>query len=303
MRLLKFYEFIKESSANNLFLPDYDYCVKLCQYPDSPFYETKTMVDGYPISIFNYRLAQNKDFQLPGAKEMRGITFVFNKNSTLFKRYLLLEKFFNLNQVPDTMYSVVKNYKIKFVNEKEDGSIASFVKLPDGTILGKSKMSFDSEQAIRITKIYKSNKVINNFVNWCLNNDIMPIFEYVAPSNRIVLRYAQEELILLRLRDNKTGKHIDLKKYLDKLEGIKIAPFKDDLSSLDELIELTGKLEDKEGFVIQAKDGLGNDFFFKLKSPWYVERHGLLTEDIHKENKIIEYILADKIDDVLGQIS
>jgi T4 RnlA family RNA ligase len=291
------------------YLPSYEDCLEMCSKEDSPFYESKMQLDGFNISVFNYRLAQYKDFVTPlpnkpqvKAYEMRGLTFIFNNDGSLYKRYILLEKFFNLNQVPESMYSIVKNYKIKFVNEKEDGSIASFIKLPNGKIYGKSKMSFENDQAIGITNIYKSNKDVNGFVNWCMNNDITPIFEYVAPHNRIVLRYSKEELILLRLRDNKTGKHIDIKDHLDKLGSIKIAPFKDDFKDLDSLIELTATEIDKEGYVIQAEDENGKDFFFKLKTPWYCERHGLLTEDLYKENIIIGYILDDKIDDILGQI-
>jgi hypothetical protein len=53
---------------------------------------------------------------------MRGICFIFNTDGSLFKRFLLLEKFFNLNQVPESMYSIVKDYKIKAISNKEDGS-------------------------------------------------------------------------------------------------------------------------------------------------------------------------------------
>jgi hypothetical protein len=83
---------------------------------------------------------------------------------------------------------------------------------------------------------------------------------------------------------------------------MKIAPFKDDFTDLDTLIELTGTEIDKEGYVVQAEDEFGNDFLFKLKTPWYMSLHGLLTDDIYKENIIIHYILDDKIDDILGQI-
>jgi T4 RnlA family RNA ligase len=298
-----------ETKTDINYIPSYEDCLEMCQRPDSPFYESKFILDGFNVSIFNYRLAQWSDFSNPlpnkplvKGYEMRGLTFVFNKDGTVYKRFLLLEKFFNLNQTPDSMYSIVKNYKIKFVNEKEDGSIASFIELPNGTIYGKSKMSFESEQAIGVTDLFKRNQDVNSFVSWTMKNDIVAIFEYVAPHNRIVVRYPKEELILLRLRDNKTGKHLDIKDYYDKLGSIKIAPFIDDFKDLDNLVELTGKLVDKEGYVIQAEDSNGRDFFFKLKSPWYVERHGLLTEDLYKENVIIGYILDDKIDDILGQV-
>jgi T4 RnlA family RNA ligase len=196
------------------------------------------------------------------------------------------------------MYYIVKNYKIKYVNNKEDGSIASFVKFPNGKVLGKSKMSFESDQAIGIDRVYKTNSDIKKLVDWTLDNDIVAIFEYVAPQNRIVLRYSKEELILLRLRDNKTGKHIDLKDHLDKIGSVKIAPFEDEYNDLDHLIEVVAKQEDKEGVIVQAEDVNGNDFFFKLKTPWYCERHGLLTEDLYRENVLIGYV----IDDILGQI-
>lgn len=310
MRLFKYKDFIKESKSNGShFIPTYEDCVEICSVIDSAFYESKFVIDGFNISVFNYRLAQYKDFVNPienrpdvKAYEMRGLTFVFNTDGTLFKRFVLLEKFFNINQVPETMYSVVKDYKIKFINNKEDGSIASFIQLPNGKIIGKSKMGFDNEQANGINKIYKTREDIYTFVNWCIGNNIIPIFEYVSPSNRIVLKYLKEDLILLRMRDLITGRHIDIKDHLDKIGSIRIAPFEDDMVDLDNLTEVVAKQVDKEGVIVHAIDSVGKDFFFKIKTPWYMALHGLLTNDIYKENIIIEYILDDKIDDILGQI-
>ena len=310
MKLKKYLEFIKEEvRISNVYIPTYEECVEICSQDESPFYETKLIVESYPVSLFNYRLAKYSDFVTPlpskpsvSGKEMRGLSFVFNTDGTLYNRYVLLEKFFNLNQVPESMYSVIKNYKIKFVNNKEDGSIASFIKLPNGKVVGKSKMGFDNEQANGINYVYNNRPKIKKFVDWCLNNDIIPIFEYVSPANRIVLRYLDEDLILLRMRDNKTGKHIDLKNHMDKIGSIKIAPFEDDEKDLDKLIEVTATQVDKEGIIVQTEDSNGNDLFFKLKTPWYVARHNLLTNDLYRENILIGYILDDMIDDLLGQI-
>jgi T4 RnlA family RNA ligase len=303
MKILNYIEFLNESVSLNK-IPTYEEAVEMCSGEDDTFYESKYEVEGYPVSVFNYRLAQYKDFDMPIPSkpelkgfEMRGLTFVFNKDGSLYNRYVLLEKFFNLNQVPNSMYSIVKDYKIRYVNNKEDGSIATFVKLPNGKILGKSKMGFDNDQANGINKIYKNNPDVKSFVDWSLNNDIVPIFEYVAPHNRIVLRYSEEELILLRLRDNKTGKHIDIKEHLDKIGSIKIAPFEDD-NTLDDLIEKSKTEVDKEGWIVQ----FDNDHMLKIKTDWYFQRHGLLTNDIYREHIIIGYILDDLIDDVIAQI-
>ena len=101
----------------------YDQAVALTKSGDDTFYESKFVIDGFNISIFNYRLVQYSDFKNNSAFEMRGLTYVFNSDGSLYKRYLLLHKFFNLNQVPESMYSIVKDYKIKFVNNRVKNKI------------------------------------------------------------------------------------------------------------------------------------------------------------------------------------
>ncbi len=304
MKIFKYVDFLNEEKSHLKKIPSYEECVEICSQPDASFYESKLMVDGYQVSLFNYRLAMYKDFITPipskpeiSGKELRGLTFVFDRDGTLFRRYVLLEKFFNLNQAPESIYSVVKDYKIMQINNKEDGSIGSFIELPNGKIVGKSKMGFDNDQANGINRIYKTNKDIKRFVDWTLDSDIIAIFEYVSASNRIVLRYDKEELILLRLRDNKTGEHLNIIDYMDKLGSIRIAPFEDE-NSLDDLIERAKTETGKEGWIITFENGQ----MIKIKTSEYQLLHGLITDDIHKENIIIDLILNDKIDDMLGQI-
>lgn len=149
------------------YIPSYEESLEMVSKDDGSFYEVKNVVDGYKISVFNYRFAQFNDFILPlenkpnvRAHELRGLTFVFNKDGSLYNRYILLDKFFNINQVPDSMYSVVKDYDIKFVNNKEDGSVASFIKLPNGKVIGKTKMGFGNDQSVGINRVYNNNKDI-----------------------------------------------------------------------------------------------------------------------------------------------
>ena len=274
----------------------YNEALALTVGKDAPFYESKLVVNDYNISIFNYRLAQYSDFIDNSAFEMRGLVYVFNTDSSLYKRYLLLHKFFNLNQVPESQYSLVSNYTIKSIHDKEDGSVASFIRLPNGDVVGKSKMSFESEQALGMNRLYKSNDDLKRFVDWSLDNDLVAVFEYVAPHNRIVLKYSDEELILLRLRDNKTGEYLDLSQYTDKIGSIKVAP--SNVATLDELIELSHTVEDREGWIVEFTNGL----FIKIKTAWYCSLHGLLTDDLYREHVLVNYILEEKIDDILGQI-
>ena len=73
------------------------------------------------------------------------------------------------------MYSIVKNYKIKFVNTRR-WIYAPLYNYPMGKIYGKSKCHLDNEQSVGINNIYKSDKDINKFVNQCIENNIIPVF-------------------------------------------------------------------------------------------------------------------------------
>ena len=62
------------------------------------------IVNGYNVSIFNYNICYKGLFDnpIPGSDlkghELRGLMFVFNDDGSLYKRILLLRKFFNVGQ-------------------------------------------------------------------------------------------------------------------------------------------------------------------------------------------------------------
>ena len=297
MKLLRYGQFITESQIpkHAYHIPTYEDCRLICDTHDNfIFYESKHKEDGFDISIFNYRLATFQNFENPvpdrpdiKGYEMRGITFIFTSGGTLYKRYLLLDKFFNLEQTPCSMYSVVKDYKIKNIYNKEDGSIASFVRLPNGKVLGRSKTSFQSDQAIEIQKIYEKDGQLKQFVDFCMDEDIVPIFEFVSPQNRIVVPYANTELILLRIRDNKTGEYLNINDFAHKLDGISVAASLGE-HNLDSIKEVVLKMIGKEGVIVQFENGK----MIKIKSPWYCDRHTL-----------IKFIVDETIDDVISQLN
>jgi RNA ligase len=278
----------------------------ICDANDNfTFYETKHIIDGYNISIFNYRLAMPPLFYNPIpnisgilAHELRGLTFVFNADGSLFNRFLLLDKFFNLNQADCSAYNVVKHKTIKEITFKEDGSLLSFIKLPNNKVVAKTKASFEADQAVRAQTLYETNDSIKTLVNWCLDNQIVPIFEYVSPTNRIVLKYNKTDLVLTKLRNNITGEYISIKSLSSELlEGVTIVKSFNNLS-LDDLIEKCETEIGYEGFVVQFED----DQMIKLKLFDYIALHNLHTEELHREDYIIHLIINEQIDDVLAQL-
>ncbi len=289
------------------YLPTYEEAKAVAEkYDNFQFYEKEQIVDGYSIRTFNYRLVGFNDFKYPlgedspvQAFELRGISYVFNKDGSLFKRYLLMNKFFNLNQVEDTLYDKIKHIEFKAVHNKADGSVINFIKLPNGRILSKSKMQVDNEQALNAFKVYEAKPEVKSIVEWALDRDIMPIFEYVSPTNRIVLKYKETDLILLRLRDLNTGVYLDLDTYpnIDDVRTVELENF----SNWDELNTLAETITEKEGWVIFLKENEFNLDMLKKKCVWYMNLHHMI-DDLNREDKIIEMILNETIDDHIASL-
>ena len=173
-----------------------------------------------------------------------------------------------------------------------------FVELPNGKIVAKTKMAFESPEAQLAQKVYDYDINIQEFVKNSIFLNITLIWEVTSPHNQIVLNYDETHLTLLKARD-KNGKYLDIE-YLVKeslLRNDHIRTAKNLDYSLEELIELQSTREDEEGWVFQFEDGtLG-----KAKTEWYFNLHGLMT-DHTRENILVKSILNEEIDDVLSRI-
>jgi len=272
-------------------LPTYEEALKITENSEA-FYVQSGTVQGYEYALFNYRLAFENDFIENDAWELRGLTFL--KNEDVWERTPMLTKFLNLNQGETVQYGVVKDKEIDSVSFKEDGSLISFVRLPNGKFVPKTKMSFDNDQTKMVSTI-----LFTSFIQDVLdaNLDKVFLFELVSPRNKIVLTYERTELRLLQVRDKETGEYYstdDVKKFAKEMSIPAAETF--DLT-LDEIIERKASEENIEGYVVKFKDGQ----FIKVKTDWYIERHGLL-DDLSKENTLIDLILNEEIDDVLAEL-
>ena len=273
-------------------------CELQSQYPEPLFFKTEHNVQGYKAHIFVYKLARydtmSKNVLL---SEMRGITFLINKDGSLFKHYLSLHKFYNVNENESTLLSKLQEKKLTAVYEKEDGSLITFVDLPNKNIVAKTKGSFDNEECKVMQKYYDSNVVLQNFVEVCLKNNLQPFFEYTSPMNKIVLDYPVTECRLLCIRDNSTFeyKNIDfvMKEYNTYYD---LLPKKVNLT-LSEVLEICKTKEDFEGYVLQ----FGNDFA-KSKCDWYFRMHRMTFDTLTKENDIIQLYFDEKLDDAVSML-
>lgn len=270
-------------------VPSYEKCLEISKLSNHKFYENKFIIDDFQISIFNYRHLTYQDFVDFDGFELRGLTFVFNIDGSLYKRFVMLEKFFNFNENESSSLDSIKSKKIKSVYLKEDGSMIGFIELPNGKILARTKNSFDSSQALHAQDLFDKNPKINSFVKRCISENLSPIFELVGPKNRVVVKYDIHSLILLKVRDNSTGKYLDINDFdIDKPAKFKF--------SLEDLITLRKELVGMEGWIVEFIDGQK----IKIKTDWYLSLHRIFTDYSQREDYLIDLILEDKIDDVLS---
>lgn len=274
------------------------------KYNNFNFSKREFKLNGYKVVTFSYFLCDFNHFECPDLDDksihgydMRGMTFVFNKDGSLYKRFLMLPKFFNLNQVESTQYDKLKDKKIVSVTIKEDGSLIGVMELPNGQIFTKTIGSFDNEQTNGAMKILNSNEKLKNFCKTCLEEDYTPIFEYVSWDNRIVLKYSKPELRFIGVRNNSDGIFIPGYKFPHKYIGTRVIKNIEKIT-LDELINMAKESKDKEGWVVEFEDGQ----MIKIKTDWYFNMHSIRTENIFREDYVIKNYLEQKLDDILSQL-
>lgn len=277
-------------------IPSFDECIKITEQSEC-FTHRIREVDGFKISIFDYLLATYPDFKKNDAFELRGLCFVHNPDESK-TRYLMLHKFFNLNQCADYQYEDVKNKKVVQVMDKLDGSVIRFIKLPNGKVIPKSKTFFDNNQTNMAKNVYDSTPNLKAFIDESIELGLAGIFELTSNLNRIVLYYPETNLTLLQLRDEQTGEYLDIYNHpLVKKHGIKIVE-KENYDSIDTLIELKSTIVKKEGWIVRLEDNQ----FLKIKGDEYCRIHGIVTDALTKEDIILEMILNETIDDALAEL-
>jgi T4 RnlA family RNA ligase len=283
-------------------LPTLEEC-NLIVASNSTFKRKEEVIEGRKVVQFSYLLAKHNDFIKPlgdieesylTAEELRGITFVEQEDGS-FKRFLMLPKFFNLNQTTGSMYDDVKDLEVETVQDKLDGSMITFIPI-NGVILPKTKFSFFNDQAKMASDIYYSDTNVRTLVDNCLEIGYYPIFELVSPQNRIVLPYSKTELRLLQIRRSDGSFKPLYDGFQYAYPNIVITPKEE--HTIDNLVELANILEWKEGWVVTFTNG----HMIKIKTKHYFEQHQLMTGDINVEHKIIEMTLNETIDDVLSQM-
>jgi len=243
------------------------------------FYKKELIIDGVEVTIFNYRIADKEAFRAPKAVELRGLTFVGNKP------FLSMPKFFNVNEIPENEIKHLKYKKIKKVQDKLDGSLIQPVSI-NGDIRMKTKGSFDNIQSELAQYEVETDPDLEYFILDCWDNNFYPLFELIGPSNKIVLKYPENKLVLIAVRTAE-GDFIDIDKfkYPNKAKSFD--------KTLDEMLHDAKNVKDIEGYVIKFTDGS----LVKIKTLDYLEKHRV-QDELSSNKVILKRVLDEDLDDI-----
>ena len=224
-------------------------------------------------------------------RECRGI--IFDKNGYLIRRPF--HKFANIGQWKENQVENLDFSKVKRFMSKEDGSFIApyFV---GGRCIWGTKMG-DTDIAAKAKAFVDKNPQYQEFADLVVGLDKTPIFEYVAPDNRIVIEYKSENLILLGLRDMLTGEYLDIyNEPVITYFGIPIVSTLE-LNKDSSFIDEVRKFQDSEGVIVEFEDGSRH----KCKADKYCELHRIFDE-LGKPRHIIAALVHNTLDDILPSL-
>lgn len=227
------------------------------------------------LSIYNY--TNNAQFEQKWNNETETCRGLILENGTGNVVARGFRKFFNAT--PEDLVSRAGQSFKAF--DKIDGSLVIVFTYDNKTRLS-TRGSFVSDQAIAAGQYWAehhSTVVVPRTETWC--------FEWVGPSNPIVLRYEEDELIFLAKIVTATGKDvvIDDNALLYGF-GRKKFPMAEEFHFTD--LNLPSR-ENTEGYVLLFNDGVR----LKVKEAEYLELHRAI---FNISNKAIWEVLANGVD-------
>ena len=211
----------------------------------------------FDLYIYNYSAkAQYDRLWNEITLQCRGL--IMDSNFNVIARPFL--KFFNLGEMEN---QVIPNLPFD-VFDKLDGSLG-ILYFADNKPFIATRGSFTSDQAIKANELLNS-KYKNSISK--LNPDYTYLFEIIYPTNRIVVDYGTQELLVLTgIIETKTGNEIEL---IDI--GFPIVKKYDSLNDISKLNDL--EQNNKEGFVIK----FSNNYRLKVKFEEYKRIHKIVTQ-------------------------
>ena len=250
------------------------------------------VMDKGDFTVIDYVYQDKDTFEYPELMECRGIKF--DKEGLIIARPF--RKFFNYGE----QGSDLPIHRPHTITTKLDGSMIHPALL--GRHLYFMTRKGHTDVAKKAERFVLSSKAqYAAFSRHMINNGWTPIFEYVGPDNRILLRYDESSLVLLAARHMVEGTIMSPVDLIDVAESYEIPLVSepegmegDLIADVAKFVEHTRGLIDAEGYVIYFDDG----YMVKIKAEDYVLKHRAL-DDFSSKKKVVALCAQGFMDDVL----
>jgi RNA ligase len=208
-----------------------------------------------------------------------------------------LHKFFNVGERAETQPDLVDLSAPHVILEKLDGSMIRPIPLGDGyrlgTKMGVTDVSRQAEAFVARRLEY------DRLIRAEIAAGRTPVFEWCSRAQRIVVDHPEDRLVLLAVRENRSGRYLGLDELASLLDvsdfrGVElVGTYPGTAASVHGLISDARGASGAEGWVIRFADG----HMLKVKSEWYVMRHKALS-GLSSEKDVIALLAAAGADDV-----
>ena len=229
-------------------------------------------------------------------RECRGIKF--GSDGLLIAR--TLHKFFNLDERAETLAGNV-DFEVPYaIFDKLDGSMIHPIVM-NGQVVYCTKMGItDIAADAQKFAAAKGHKAIfyNDFCWDLMKSGMTPTFEWCSRSNRIVVDYPDDQMILTAIRRMESGEYLPTSSMEALAEPYRIPVVQQWQGSYNSVADFVAKaqgLEDEEGYVIRFSDG----HMLKVKNMWYVQLHKVKAL-LEFEKDVWLLILDGKQDDLMS---
>lgn len=223
-------------------------------------------------------------------RECRGI--IFYPDGRLMSRPF--HKFFNVGEREETLLHNIDLSRPHTIMEKMDGSMIRPLSINGKLRLGtKMGVTDTSEAAECWLHDHPNREVLEDWLRVSLIQEWTPLFEFIAPENRIVIEYDKPDLVLLAIRKNSTGDYAPRSNLDCESDNWTIVPEYGSIKgSLDEYVARQREKEGREGDII----AVGN-MRYKIKNDWYIRIHEV-KDKIRSYRHILSLVLKNRLDDI-----
>jgi len=285
-------EYVNIHYKDNTMQDLYNNLLALSNNDDTPFYHSDQTKHDSIYRIFAYHFTDKDSWLLEDALESRGIMFEINRSGEMLRiASRPMQKFFNKGEVDFIEYSEAET-----VMDKADGSLISSYLDKDGTLCLKSKASLHSDHCVAAMDFLARpiNQMLNTFLNEMEDEGYTVNMEWVSPHPdfRIVIYYAQADLIILNARHRETGEYYDQRLLKTRMTK-RVVDLYPDTSIINHLEDRQGV----EGYVVIDT----NNNWYKLKTAWYLERHRA-KDFVNRPVEFVKLVLKEEADDVFALV-